>query len=133
MTEPARYADVVEGVRATMHTYVQALDDGRTDDIVATFCADGVFESEGMGTFAGHDELRDAYDGWKPTRPQRHLVSNTVVTEWSDDRAEATSDVVFMRMGSSGWTTQLIGRYCDVLRNETGTWRFEKRVISFVS
>ena len=29
------YADVVEGVRATIAAYAQALDDGRTDDIVA--------------------------------------------------------------------------------------------------
>ena len=34
-------ADVVEGVRATIAAYAQALDDSRTEDIVATFCPDG--------------------------------------------------------------------------------------------
>ena len=37
MTE-RMYAEVAEGVRATLATYTQALDDGRTDDVVATFC-----------------------------------------------------------------------------------------------
>ena len=38
-----RFADVVEGVHTrAIATYTQALDDGRTDDVVATFCADGV-------------------------------------------------------------------------------------------
>ena len=36
------YAEVAEGVRATIATYTQALDDGRTDDVVATFCAEGI-------------------------------------------------------------------------------------------
>ena len=35
------FAEVAEGVRATLAAYTQALDDGRTDDVVATF-ADGV-------------------------------------------------------------------------------------------
>ena len=55
------YAEVVEGIRATLAAYTHALDDGRTDDIVATFCPDGVVEIPGMGTHAGHDALRAAY------------------------------------------------------------------------
>ena len=133
MSSTTSYADVVEGVRATLHTYVQALDDGRTDDIVATFVPDGVFDSEGVGTFEGHEALRDAYESWKPRRPQRHLVLNTVVTDWSDDDARAVSDVVFLRMGADGWATQLVGRYHDALHNDGGTWRFRRRVVTFVS
>ena len=41
-----RHADVVEGVRATLAAYVHALDDGRTDDVVATFCPDGAVDIE---------------------------------------------------------------------------------------
>ena len=62
------YADVVEGIRATIAAYTHALDDGRTDDIVATFCPDGVTEMPGMGTHEGHDALRAAYTKWKPRR-----------------------------------------------------------------
>ena len=63
------YAEVVEGIRATIAAYTQALDDGRTDDVVATFCPDGVCEIPGMGTHEGHDALRTAYAGWKPRGP----------------------------------------------------------------
>ncbi len=56
-----RYADVVEGIRATIAAYTHALDDGRTDDVVATFCPDGVVDIPGMGTHVGHDALRAAY------------------------------------------------------------------------
>ena len=44
------YADVAEGIRATLAAYAHALDDGRTDDVVATFCPDGAVEIPGMGT-----------------------------------------------------------------------------------
>ena len=57
---------MAEGVRATIAAYTQALDDGRTDDVVATLCVDGVFESTGLGTYEGHDALRAAYEGWEP-------------------------------------------------------------------
>ena len=56
------YADVAEGVRATLAAYTQALDDGRTDDVVATFCPDGACEIPGLGRHQGHDALRQAYD-----------------------------------------------------------------------
>src|SRR5829696_2225234 len=81
------FAEVAEGVRATIAAYTQALDDGRTDDVVATFCPDGVCDIPGMGTHEGHDALSAAYAGWAPRRPQRHLVLNTLVTGWSSDEA----------------------------------------------
>ena len=71
MSTKTTYAQVVEGIRATIAAYAQALDDGRTDDVVATFCPDGVCEIPGMGTHEGHHALREAYSGWKPKRPQR--------------------------------------------------------------
>jgi ketosteroid isomerase-like protein len=126
------FAEVAEGVRATLAAYTQALDDGRTDDVVATFCPDGVCDIPGMGTHEGHDALRAAYAGWAPRRPQRHLVLNTHVTEWTGDEAEAISDVVFLRQGKTGWTVQLVGRYHDTLHRDGGTWRFHRRVVTFV-
>lgn len=126
------FADVAEGVRATIAAYTQALDDGRTDDVVATFCPDGVCDIPGMGTHEGHEALRAAYAGWAPRRPQRHLVLNTHVTEWSSDEAEAISDVIFILKGESRWAIQLVGRYHDTLHRGGGTWRFHRRVATFV-
>ncbi len=127
------HADVTEGVRATLAVYTQALDDGRTDDVVATFCADGTIEIPGLGTHTGRDALRQAYSGWEPKRPQRHLVLNTVVPEWSDTEATAISDVIFLLLGRSGWGVQLVGRYHDVLHYDDGTWRFHHRAATFVT
>lgn len=125
------FADVAEGVRATLAAYTQALDDGRADDVVATFRPDGVCDIPGMGTMTGQDELRAAYEGWAPRRPQRHLVLNTLITAWTADEAEATSDVVFVLQGRDGWAIQLVGRYHDVLHRDGDTWRFHRRVAEF--
>ncbi len=133
MSGSLSYAEVAEGVRATLGAYTQALDDGRTDDVVATFCPDGVCDIPGMGTHQGHDALRQAYARWTPKQPQRHLVLNTVVTVSGDHEATAVSDVVFALMGDSGWTIQLVGRYHDVLHHDAGVWRFHHRAATFVT
>jgi hypothetical protein len=127
------YTDVAEGVRATIAAYTQALDDGRTDDVVATFCPDGGCDIPGLGTHEGHDALREAYARVQPRRPQRHLVVNTLVTDWSDHEADAISDVVFLLQGDAGWAIQLVGRYHDTLHHDGGTWRFHHRAAEFVT
>jgi SnoaL-like domain len=133
MSTKANYAEVVEGIRATIAAYTHALDDGRTDDIVATFCADGGCEIPGMGTHVGHDALHAAYSKWKPRRPQRHLVVNTLVTEYNDHEATAVSDVIFLLQGEAGWAIQIVGRYHDTLHQADGTWRFHRRVATFAT
>jgi hypothetical protein len=133
MSSKATYAEVVEGVRAAITAYAHALDDGRTDDVVATFCPDGACDIPGMGTHQGHDALRDAYSRWKPVGPQRHLVVNTLVTDWNDHEATAISDVVFVVRGDSGWAIQLVGRYRDTLHHDGGGWRFHRRTAEFVT
>lgn len=132
MSTEMSFADVAEGVRATIAAYTQALDDGRTDDVVATFCPDGMIDLQDMGAHEGHDALRVAFASWEPRRPQRHLVLNTHVTEWTDDEATAVSDVIFVRQGTSGWGIQLVGRYVDTLHRDDATWRFHRRVAEFV-
>jgi hypothetical protein len=126
------YADVVEGVRAAISRYTLALDDGRTGDVVATFCADGTCTIPGLGTHTGRDALHAAFTSWEPRGPQRHLVLNTLVTDWSSTEARATSDVIFISLGRSGWAIRLVGRYDDVLRREGDEWRFHRRAATFV-
>jgi hypothetical protein len=126
------HAEVVVGVRAAIAAYTLALDDGRTDDLVATFCPDGSVDIPGLGTHVGHDALREAYGQLQPRRPQRHLVLNTLVTDWNDREASAVSDVVFMLKGEAGWSVQLVGRYHDTLHCDGGTWRFHRREAEFV-
>ena len=127
------HADVLAGVQRALAAYTQALDDGRTDDVVATFCPDGSVEIPGLGTHEGHDALRRAYSGWTPRRPQRHVVVNTLVTDWDDGQARVSSDVLFLLQGKDGWAIQMVGRYQDELhRADDGGWRFHRRTAEFV-
>jgi hypothetical protein len=126
------FADVAEGVRAAIAAYTLALDDGRTDEIVATFCSDGTVDIPGLGTHVGHDALREAFAKVQPRRPQRHLVLNTLVTDWNDREANAISDIVLLIKGDAGWVVQLVGRYHDALHCDDGTWRFHHRRAEFV-
>jgi hypothetical protein len=127
------YAEVAEGIRATLAAYTQAVDDGRTDDVIATYCADGSCDIPGLGTCSGHDELREAYTKVEPSWQQRHLVLNTLITDWDDHQASAVSDVVFLLRGESGWSVALVGRYSDTLHRADGRWRFHRREAEFVT
>jgi len=127
------YADVVAAVGATIAAYTHALDDGRPDDVVATFCADGGCDIPGLGTFVGHEALREAYAGWKPKQPMRHLVVNTHVAEWDDDTAKATSDVIVLVKGDMSWAVGVVGRYHDSFHHDGGGWRFHHRAADFVT
>ena len=133
MAATTNLAVVDAGVRAALAAYTHALDDGRTDDVVSTFCPDGGVEIPGLGTHEGHAALRAAYGQWVPRQPQRHLVLNTLVTDWDDHGARAVSDVVLILQGKAGWSVQLVGRYTDVLDRTAGTWRFRRRSAEFVS
>jgi hypothetical protein len=126
------YAEVAAGVGAAIAAYTLALDDGRTDDLVATFCSDGSVDIPGLGVHEGHDALREAYASIEPRRPQRHLVLNTLVTDWNDREATAISDIVLVLKGDAGWAIQLVGRYHDVLHSDDGVWRFHRRTAEFV-
>jgi hypothetical protein len=127
------YGEVAEGVKRTLAAYTQALDDGRTDDVVATFCADGGVDIPGLGSHQGHDALRQAYDRVAPRKPQRHLVLNTLLTDWSEQEVTAVSDVVFLFRGDGGWSVQLVGRYTDTLHAEAGSWLFHHRAAEFLT
>ena len=120
-------------MRAAIAAYTLALDDGRTDDIVSTFCPDGSVDIPGMGAHEGHDALRAAYARVVPKHPQRHVVVNTLVTDWDEQQATATSDVLFLFLGDGGWAIHMVGRYHDTLHNDGGTWRFHHRAITWLS
>jgi ketosteroid isomerase-like protein len=117
-------------VRDTIAAYTQALDDGRVDDVVATFTADGSIDIPGMGAHTGTDALRLAYRSFQAPVPLKHLVVNTLVDERGDE-ATATSDVVVLAQGAKGWRIQVVGRYHDALRKEGAAWRFTTRRAEF--
>ncbi|WP_060887897.1 nuclear transport factor 2 family protein [Streptomyces caniscabiei] len=125
-------ASVAAAVQAAIGAYAQALDAGRTDDIADLFVPDGVAEIVGMATFEGRDAIREGYAAFVPAQPQLHLVANTVVTSYTEEEATAVSDLAFVGRGESGWAVQLVGRYDDTLRRHEGTWKFQRRVTTFL-
>ncbi|MET8169028.1 nuclear transport factor 2 family protein (plasmid) [Streptomyces sp. NBC_00080] len=125
-------ASVAAGVEAAVAAYAQALDAGRNDDIAELFVPDGVAEIAGVATFEGRDAIREGYAAFAPTQPQLHLTANTVVTSFTGDEATAVSNLAFLQRGESGWAVQLVGRYDDTLRRVDGTWRFSRRVTTFL-
>jgi uncharacterized protein (TIGR02246 family) len=126
------YAQAVNDIRDVIAAYTQALDDGRTDDVVATFCPDATVSLPGRDVIRGHEAIRTAYAAMKPRRPQRHVVVNTVVSEVDDHTAKAASDVLVLGRGEAGWVVHLVGRYRDDLRRTGGAWRFATRTLEFV-
>jgi ketosteroid isomerase-like protein len=127
--------DATAGVQRTLAAYCHALDDGRTDDVVACFCDDAKIDLGAQGTFEGRDAIREAFAGWVPRVPQRHLVTNTHLVELLDEeqRVHAISDLLFLVKGKDDrWAVQMVGRYDDVLRLEPdGSWRIHRRRASF--
>jgi hypothetical protein len=85
----------------------------------------------GTGPIEGHDALLATFRGWAPSRPQVHLVSNTVLTSWTEQDAVAASDVVFVQRGESGWAVQVVAHYQDTFRCEDGAWRLRHRSTTY--
>ncbi|MFF2852846.1 nuclear transport factor 2 family protein [Streptomyces sp. NPDC058001] len=125
-------ASVAAGVQAAIAAYAHALDAGRNDDIAELFQPEGVAEIAGVATFEGRDAIRAGYAAFAPTRPQLHLVANTVITSWTEDEATAVSNLAFFQRDDSGWAVQLVGRYDDTLRRHDTTWLFQRRVTTFL-
>jgi hypothetical protein len=127
------FAQVADGIRAAQATYAQALDGGRVDEIPNVFTEDGTTDIEGVGVYEGRDAIREAYSNWAPRVPQRHMISNMLVTEWSDTTAKATTDVAMLVLGENGWQIAIVAKYYDTLRNENGTWRFTDRTTRYAA
>jgi len=126
------YAEVFAGVYATVAAHAQHQDAGKTDAIMELYTPDAVLEVPGMGVREGADVIRAAWDDWKPKGLQRHMPVNIVITDWDDDEARATTDVVFLAQGDNGWSVQIVARYHDVFRRVGGKWLLSRRADEFV-
>lgn len=126
----ATYGRCAVAVRATIAAYAQAVDDGRTADIVATFCPDGSVRLPGSGEVRGHPALHALYSAQQPASNSRHLVMNVQVTSWTPESASAISDLVVVRRSDqTGWGVRTVGRYLDTLHPSEFGWRFHSRTL----
>ena len=128
----ASYAEVFAGVYATVAAHSQHQDAGNTDGIMALYTPDAVLEVPGMGVYEGADVIRAAWDDWKPKGLQRHMPVNIVITDWNEEEARATTDVVFLAQGDNGWSVQIVARYHDVFRQAGGKWLLSRRADEYI-
>jgi len=126
------YAEVFAGVYTTVAAHSQYQDAGDTDAIMALYTPDAVLEVPGMGAYQGADVIRAAWDDWKPKGLQRHMPVNIVITDWDDEHARATTDVVFIARGDSGWSVQIVARYLDEFRRDGEKWLLSRRADEFI-
>jgi uncharacterized protein (TIGR02246 family) len=121
------FAEVAEQIRHLIATHAQAQDAGRADELAELYCPDGAFEVPGMGFYEGSATIRETWKAWTPKNEQRHIVTNTVITEWSDREAKASSDAILLQHGEQGWTVSVVARYHDTFRNTDAGWRIWRR------
>lgn len=126
----SEYADADARIRGLLAAYCHALDDGRTEDLVAMFVPDGTATLPRTPPLQGHDALRAAYAAMAPKTPQRHVVTNLHLEEYDGTRATVVSDLVFLLKGESEWKVRMVGRYTDVVRKEGEGWLFESRELT---
>ena len=126
------YAEVFAGVYATVAAHSQYQDAGDTDGIMALYTPDAVLEVPGMGVYQCAEAIRAAWDDWKPKGLQRHMPVNVVITDWNDEEARATTDVVFIAQGEAGWSVQIVARYLDVFRRVGDKWLFSHRADEYI-
>jgi ketosteroid isomerase-like protein len=126
------YADVFAGVYTTVAAHAQHQDAGDTDGIMALYIKDAVLEVPGMGAYQGADAIRAAFDDWKPKGLQRHMPVNVVITDWDDERARATTDVVFIAQGDAGWAVRIVARYLDEFRRDGERWLLTRRADEYI-
>ncbi|MTD53176.1 nuclear transport factor 2 family protein [Amycolatopsis pithecellobii] len=109
--------------------YNHAWDDGRGEDWVATFTADGEFAMPEQPEVVGESALREM------TRDQLsrgfvHITTDHHITV-DGDTAQQTCTLILSKRspgkeaGSSVWVTA--GRYSDTLRRTPEGWRFARR------
>lgn len=130
------FAEVYAGIQATIAAHAHAQDDGRVADMVELYLPDAVVEIPGIATLEGADAIREAFSqpAWQPdpAKPQRHIVTNTVVTEWSDHKASATSDVAMIKNDGVAWSVAIVARYHDVFEESGGRWLLRRRADEYV-
>ncbi|MBL7493176.1 nuclear transport factor 2 family protein [Frankia sp. AgB1.9] len=126
------YGDAAARIRDTIAAYAQAVDDARTEDIVATFLPDGWASFPGAEPARGHEGIRATYSALTSDRVQRHVVTNILISDFDGKSAKATSDLLFLVKGEKGWSVRLVGRYTDRLRQDGDAWLFESRELVFL-
>jgi ketosteroid isomerase-like protein len=113
--------------------YTTALDACDVETVIGCFTGDCTLESPIVGTFRGHDGIRDFATKTLRAKQERgaqyrHVISNLAMTV-EGDRARATC--YLLDYVTVDGATHLLspGRYeCDLVRSD-GNWLFARRLV----
>ena len=120
-----------EAITRVVARYCHLLDDGRWDEFADLWADDAEFVLGGEAT-RGRDAIRASIEATQPTeRRGRHLAVNLEL-DVDGDRATGVVDFMFWGRDREGKAKLMfLGRYDDRLVRTDGTWRFERREITF--
>ena len=123
-----------EHIREKLARYNWAGDAGRLDELVETFCADGVLEIRGTQPLRGRSAIVEFLGGVTSNLAAsadvkpivRHNVANVLFTEMTRDQAHVSC--YFTVVTHSG--LDHIGRYRDTFVPDGNTWLIKHRKVS---
>ncbi len=117
-----------EAIRELVARYCHTIDAGRTEEWVACFTEDGVFDSPILGRWEGRAKLREFtkhYAEWTGDATARHNVSNLLI-ELDGERARVEC-YLLMTHATAGETHVVVsGTYEHRLAKVDGAWRFRE-------
>ena len=126
---PSRTEDL-EAIRQLTIMYAYHIDRFELEPLVELFAPDALWDAEsiGLGTFQGHDSIREffAHD-FVTAAAHMHLITNQVVTRLDGDEAEGFCYFFGKGQLKAGGNMTAGGRYDDFYVHANGRWRLQRR------
>src|SRR6185437_5371042 len=120
---------VEAGIGRTLARYCHNIDDGEFEALGACFTEDTELEAFGRTRNGREAAVGLLAKAMPPEARGKHLITNTLVSEDGEGKANAVSDFAFVGKDSSVMT----GRYIDTFVAAGGGWQIAKRTISLNS
>jgi ketosteroid isomerase-like protein len=134
MTDLLQRAEDEAAITRLLYAYCDAVDANRTDEIIALFTADAVFDLGYGRVYTGQAELAELFSHLDVYRATSHDLSTVVIDFDDDDTARCRSHVyAFHLRADNGAPVHLWGRYTDVVVRVGGNWALARRQLRAAS
>ncbi|MCR3718662.1 MULTISPECIES: nuclear transport factor 2 family protein [Prauserella salsuginis group] len=127
-------ADHRAEIENLLGVYTFAYDENDMTAMAGCFTADAVMsmrvaDGDLVGPFEGRDQIVGLMEKSLASQndQRRHLVSNVVVRDLTDDTATVTSYLTLISIADQTLAVLSTARYEDELARENGAWRFARR------
>lgn len=128
MTDPAQRAADEAAITRLLYAYCDAVDANRTDEIIALFTPDAIFDFGYGRVYAGPSELTRLFGQLDFYRATSHDLSTVLIDFEDDDTARCRSHVYAVHLrADNGAPVHLWGRYFDVVVRVGEKWAIARR------